>query len=211
MIPEYLLVQFGLSLYNCLQMRHLEIFKSQEKMAAPTLKTERLILRQWRDEDLPLFAKMNANPRVMEFFPSTLTESESTDLAKRIQQELREKKYGLWAVEVVEDFPFIGFVGLHYAEFKADFTPCVEIGWRLACDGWGKGYATEAATKVVSYAFHELKLKQLVAFTTVANLRSRKVMEKLGMRKEGDFEHPNIPIGNSMRPHVLYRLNNPMG
>lgn len=175
-------------------------------MSAPTLTTERLILRQWKPEDFDAFYQMNADEKVMEFFPSTLSLEESNTLAERIQRELQEKKYGLWAVEVKDRAPFIGFVGLHYQDFEAPFTPCIEIGWRLASDHWGKGYAFEAASKVARYALEELKLEEIVSFTAEINLRSKKLMEKLGMTQSGSFEHPKLPEGHRLRSHVLYRL-----
>lgn len=180
-------------------------------MPAPSLSTKRLILRQWKDEDLPLFTKINADTHVMDYFPSPLTIEESNSLAEKIRKELSEKDYGLWAVEVVGVAPFIGFIGLHYQDFPAAFTPCIEIGWRLAHEHWGKGYAFEAATKVIDYAFNTLKLKELVSFTTVANKRSRRLMEKLGMTRnpEDDFKHRKLPENHPLSPHVLYRLRNP--
>lgn len=179
-------------------------------MSAPSLTTKRLLLRQWKASDLSLFAKMNADTRVMEYFSSTLSISESNALAEKIQKELKEKKYGLWAVEVLGVAPFIGFVGLHYQDFPGTFTPCIEIGWRLAYEHWGKGYAFEAASKVMQYSFQTLKLRELVSFTTAKNQRSRKLMERLGMtrRTEDNFEHPKLPGGHPLRPHVLYRLKN---
>lgn len=154
---------------------------------------------------------MNADACVMEYFPSTLSKEESDSLAEKIQKELREREYGLWAVEVPGIAPFIGFVGLHDQDFSATFTPCIEIGWRLAYEHWGKGFAFEAASKVVAYSFHVLNLQELVSFTAVKNQRSRKLMEKLGMTRnpEDDFEHPKLPEGHPLRPHVLYRLKNP--
>ena len=177
-------------------------------MTAPTLETKRLLLRHWKSEDLPLFAKMNSDSQVMEYFPQKLTPEESDQLAKRIEQELEEKEFGLWAVEVKNKIPFIGFVGLHIQNFEAHFTPCIEIGWRLAHPYWRKGYAYEAATKVLSYAFETLKLEEIVAFTLPSNTPSRKLMEKLGMTYDpkDDFENSKLPEGHPMRPHVLYRL-----
>ena len=177
-------------------------------MAAPNLETKRLLLRHWKVEDLPLFAAMNADPYVMEYFPKMLSPEESNRLAQKIQQELEEKQYGLWAVEVKNETPFIGFVGLHFQDFEAPFTPCIEIGWRLAHQYWRKGYAYEAASKVVSYAFESLKLEELVAFTLPSNTSSRRLMEKLGMTYDpkDDFENSKLPEGHPMRPHVLYRL-----
>ena len=181
-------------------------------MTTPNLHTKRLLLREWKDSDLPLFAKMNADERVMEYFPSTLTAEESNDLAQKIRLELSEKQYGLWAVEAIDIDPFIGFVGLHYQDFPARFTPCIEIGWRLSFEYWGTGYAFEASSKVMDYAFNTLKLPELVSLTTEGNHRSRKLMEKLGMTRnpEDDFNHSTLPTNHPLSPHVLYRLKNPM-
>lgn len=178
-------------------------------MKAPQLTTERLLLRQWRADDLPHFAALNQDPEVMRHFPGLLSVEESQRLAENIQNELQSKPYGLWAVEVKAGAPFIGFVGLHAADFPASFTPCIEIGWRLASAHWGKGFAYEAALRVLDYAFADLKLSELVSFTAVENLRSQKLMKKLGMRHDagGDFEHPKLPPGHRLRPHVLYRLS----
>lgn len=181
-------------------------------MPAPSLTTKRLLLRKWKEEDLPYFAQMNADERVMQYFPSTLSVEESNSLARRIQKELEEKEYGLWGVEVVGVAPFVGFVGFHYQDFPAAFTPCIEIGWRLGFEYWGNGYAFEAAQKVIEYAFSVLKLPEIVSFTAVINQRSRKLMEKLGMTydPQDDFQHPKLPdINHPLRPHVLYRLKNP--
>lgn len=178
-------------------------------MIAPTLKTKRLILRQWKKEDLAPFAAMNADARVTEFFPSPLSREQSDELAQRIQEELKEHPYGLWAFEVQGGAPFIGFLGLHKTSFHASFTPCIEFAWRLSFDYWGKGYATEAALEVLRYAFSTLDLKEIVAFTTEQNARSRKLMERLGMTycPDEDFDHPKLPSGHPLLPHVLYRLS----
>ncbi len=180
-------------------------------MPAPSLTTKRLLLRRWKEEDLPLFAQMNADERVMQYFPSILSVEESNALAEKIQKELEEKEYGLWAVEVVDVAPFVGFVGLHDQDFPAAFTPCTEIGWRLDFEYWGNGYAFEAAQKVVEYAFDTLKLPEIVSFTTAANQRSRTLMKKLGMtyNPQDDFQHPKLAVNHPLRPHVLYRLGNP--
>jgi RimJ/RimL family protein N-acetyltransferase len=174
------------------------------------LETERLILRDWRVEDLETFAAINADPRVMEFFPSCLSRPESDELAGRISARLRERGWGLYAVESRRTGQFLGFTGLSVPGFHAAFTPCVEIGWRIALAAWGQGIATEAARAVVQFAFSDLALQELVSFTSTCNLRSRRVMEKLGMthRPEDDFDHPAIPQGHPLRPHVLYRLGN---
>ena len=152
---------------------------------------------------------MNADPRVMEFFRSTLSQDESDALADGIEKHLREHNYGLWALEVPGVAPFIGFTGLHYAQFSAPFTPCVEIGWRLAYDYWGYGYATEAARLALAHGFGPLALAEIVSFTSETNLRSRAVMERLGMRRDpaDDFDRPALPEGHPLRRHVLYRLD----
>ncbi len=176
-------------------------------MPAKNLETDRLILRQWKDSDLPLFYELNSSQKTMEYFPNTLTKDQSDQLALRIQKELREKPYGLWAVELKEGASFIGFIGLHYQDFKAHFTPCIEIGWRLHFPFWGKGYATEGAKHVLNYAHNVLKIKEVVSFTSKSNFRSIRVMEKLGMTydKNDDFLHPNVPKGHPISLHVLYR------
>ncbi len=172
------------------------------------LRTARLLLRDWRDDDLAPFAALNAHPEVTRYLPAPLSRAESDALALRIRRELLECGYGLWAVESPGEAPFLGFVGLAAPAFDAPFTPCVEVGWRLAWPFWGKGYATEAARAVLSHAFGPLGLREVVSFTTEANLASRRVMEKLGMRRDPreDFEHPSLRPGHPLRPHVLYRI-----
>jgi RimJ/RimL family protein N-acetyltransferase len=175
------------------------------------LRTARLLLRQWRDSDLEPFAALNADPEVMRHFPSVLTRAESDALALGARALISSRGWGLWAVEVVESAPFIGFLGLAQPRFDAHFTPAVEIGWRLAREHWGSGYATEGARAVVATAFDELGLDELVSFTTVANAASRRVMERLEMTHDpaDDFEHPLLAPGHPQRPHVLYRLRRP--
>jgi len=170
--------------------------------------TERLRLRGWRAGDREPFAALNADPVAMEHFPSTMTRAESDGFADRIDATLRERGWGLWAVEVAGGAPFIGFVGLHEARFEAPFTPAVEVGWRLLPAHWGHGYATEAARAALEVGFGEVGLAEIVSFTIPANRRSRAVMERLGMRRDpaDDFDHPDIPAGHPMRRHVLYRL-----
>ncbi len=176
------------------------------------LKTERLVLRQWREDDLELFARMNADPRVMEYFPATLSKEESDQMAKRMEMKIAERGWGWWAVSVPGVAEFIGFIGLNNVDksnLAAHFTPAIEIGWRLAFDYWGKGYATEGAKAALSYGFETLDLSEIVSFTAVENMRSRRVMERIGMHHNpsDDFEHPKLPEGHPLRKHVLYRLN----
>ncbi|MBV8591801.1 MAG: GNAT family N-acetyltransferase [Acetobacteraceae bacterium] len=174
-----------------------------------TIVTQRLRLRLWRDEDLAAFAAINADPRVMEHYPKMLDRAESDASAVRIRRHLAERGFGLWAVEVPGVAGFIGYVGLSEPAFQAHFTPCVEIGWRLAVEHWGKGYATEAARAALAHAFGPLGLKEVVSFTVPPNRRSRRVMEHLGMRSSpyDDFDHPCLPEGHKLRRHVLYRLS----
>jgi len=172
------------------------------------LRSERLLLRQWRGSDYEPFAALNADPAVMEHFPGLLSRGASDTLAEGQRRMIDERGWGLWAVEVPGGESFVGFVGFATPRFDAHFTPAVEVGWRLARDHWGKGYATEAATAVLRFGFDDLGLEEIVSFTTVANGRSRRVMERLGMTHDpvDDFEHPVLPVGHPLRPHVLYRI-----
>jgi RimJ/RimL family protein N-acetyltransferase len=178
---------------------------------APELRTKRLLLRGWKDADFEAFAAMNADSRVMEFFPECLSRPESDALATRIRSQLEEGARGLWAVEVLGERSFIGFVGLSEPHFKAHFTPCIEIGWRLAFSHWGMGFAFEAAEKVIQYAFCHLEVLQLVSFTASSNLRSQRLMQRLGFSTSHSehFDHPALPEGHPLRRHVLYRLSAP--
>jgi RimJ/RimL family protein N-acetyltransferase len=172
------------------------------------IRTARLRLRCWRDEDFEPSAAMNADPRVMEFFPNVISREESRAAFGRARLRMTDRGYGFWPVEVIGGPPFIGMVGLSDPDFSAHFVPTVEIGWRLAAEHWGRGYATEAARAALAFGFERLALPEIVAFTTVANVRSRRVMEKLGMRRSpgDDFSHPLLPEGHPLRPHVLYRI-----
>ena len=151
---------------------------------------------------------MNADPRVMEFFPKTYSPLESEDGLARIRAHFAVHGFGLWAVERVGEGRFVGMVGLAVPTFVARFTPCVEVGWRLLVEHWGHGYATEAARAALHFGFESLGLPEIVSFTTANNLRSRRVMERLGMYRtpDDDFMHPSLPDGHPLRPHVLYRL-----
>ena len=171
------------------------------------LVTPRLRLREWRDSDLAPFAAMNADPQVMRYFPETLDRAASDALVERIRVQFDNHGFGPWAVEIPGVTAFAGFVGLMVPTFEAHFTPCVEIGWRLACEVWGRGYATEAAQAALDYAFTVLKTDEVVAMTVPANQPSRAVMERLGMTRDpaDDFDHPRVPEGHKLRRHVLYR------
>jgi RimJ/RimL family protein N-acetyltransferase len=171
------------------------------------VRTDRLLLRQWRESDLAPWAALSADPEVMRYFPSTHTREDSESLARLFAAGIAERGWGLWAVEVVGGAPFIGFVGLNVPGFEAHFTPAVEVGWRLAREHWGHGYATEGARAAVAFGFDELGLEEIVSFTTEGNARSRRVMERLGMTHDpaDDFDHPALPDW-PLRRHVLYRL-----
>jgi RimJ/RimL family protein N-acetyltransferase len=177
-------------------------------MAIVTLSSDRLLLRPWCDEDREAFAAMNSDARVMEFFPSRQSRGDSDALVDRIQEHFKEHDFGLWAIEIPDVAPFIGFAGLAVPRFSAHFTPCVEVGWRLAFEHWGRGYATEAARLALGYGFGTLAFSEVVSFTSVTNYRSRAVMERLGMRRDPaeDFDHPALPERHPLRRHVLYRI-----
>jgi RimJ/RimL family protein N-acetyltransferase len=151
---------------------------------------------------------MNADPRVMEFMPKMLSRAESDHFVERIENHFRIHGFGLYAAELQSKNSFIGFIGLSVPNFKAKFTPCVEIGWRLSPVYWGQGLATEGAKAVAHSAFAALKLDSLVSFTAVQNAASRRVMEKLGMSRDAseDFDHPNLAPSHPLLRHVLYRL-----
>lgn len=172
------------------------------------IETDRLFLREWEKRDREPFAQLNSDPRVMEFMPACLSPEESNLLADRIEDHFRKHGFGLYAAELREDRSFVGYIGLAVPGFKAHFTPCVEIGWRLAAPYWGRGLATEGARAMARHAFESLGLDALVSFTVPGNLRSRRVMEKIGMTHDpaDDFDHPNLPEGHPLRRHVLYRL-----
>ena len=180
-------------------------------MDSAIIATPRVRLRLWKPSDLAPFAAMNADPRVMEFYPDLLTREESDAMAGRIQTSFSKHGFGLWAVEIPGAVDFAGFVGLSVPRFEAAFTPCVEIGWRLSTEFWGRGYASEAARAVLAYGFGTLGLREIVSFTATRNTRSRAVMERIGMRRcpELDFEHPVLSKGHRLSRHVFYRVRPP--
>ena len=170
------------------------------------IETDRLILRLWKSEDLPLFTEMNKDSRVMRYFPAILTDEQTESFYNRIQSEFERNGWGLYAVELKSNGTFIGYVGLHEIGFDADFTPGVEIGWRLATDFHNQGLATEAAKEVLKLA-RQNGLQRLYSFTTKQNAPSERVMQKIGMTKVGEFEHPNLSTDSPLRTHVLYQID----
>jgi RimJ/RimL family protein N-acetyltransferase len=181
--------------------------------AAPEIETPRLRLRPWRAEHRAPFARLNADPAVMRHFPAPLSRGESDALVERIERHWRERGFGHYAAERRADGAFLGSIGLAVPAFEAHFTPCVEIGWRLAREYGNQGYATEGARAVAAHAFAALGLEELDAITVPANAASRRVMEKLGMTHDpaDDFGRPGFAPGHPFRRHVLYRLRRPEG
>jgi RimJ/RimL family protein N-acetyltransferase len=178
-------------------------------MQAVFLETARLILRPWRDSDLDALAALNADPEVMRHFPAPLTRAQTEEWIGRLQARERAQGWAPHAIERKADGAFIGLAGLNRPTWDAPFTPCVEIGWRLARPYWGEGYAIEAARAELAFGFGELELDEIVSFTVSANTRSWGVMERLGMSRDrdGDFDHPMVPDGHPLKRHVLYRLS----
>lgn len=169
-----------------------------------TINTPRLVLRQWREDDKDAFAALNADTLVMEYFPALLSRVESDLAVVRYQAHIAEHGWGLWAVELKATGEFMGFVGLHPEPDNLPFSPCIEVGWRLARQFWGHGYASEAGSACVNFGFAELGLPRIVSFTAVANVRSQAVMRRLGFAELLFFEHPDLLEGHPLRPHVLF-------
>jgi len=174
------------------------------------IRTERLLLRRWREADRAPFAHLNADPAVMEHLQGTLSRERSDAFIERIEAGWDQRGWGLWAVEVPGVAPFIGFVGLASADFVSG-SPMVEVGWRLAREQWGHGYATEAAREALRFGFEEVGLGEIVSFTVPHNERSRRVMERIGLVRDpsGDFDHPGVDAVAYPRivHQVLYRLD----
>lgn len=176
--------------------------------APAVLETPRLVLRQWRDADVDAWAAMTADPRVMECFPSTYDRAQAEDRAHRMRTALERDGYGWWPLEVKGGTAFAGVILLQELPFEAPFTPATEVGWWLAHEHWGHGYASEGARAALDFAFGELKRAEVVAITASVNVRSQRVMARLGMTHDpgDDFEHPWIAAGDRLRKHVLYRM-----
>jgi RimJ/RimL family protein N-acetyltransferase len=175
-------------------------------MSQIIITTPRLKLRHWKDEEAEPFIKMNMDKEVMRFFPSTQTAEETIAQIGRIKQHFTDFGYGLYAVERTDNGQFIGYTGFAHPRFESFFTPCVEIGWRLGKDNWHQGFATEAALACLKYGFDEIGFKEIFSFTAVINKPSENVMERAGLNRVGDFEHPALPDGHILKPHVLYKI-----
>jgi RimJ/RimL family protein N-acetyltransferase len=176
----------------------------------PRLPTDRLLMREWLVDDRAPYAALNGDPDVMHHFPSTLTPAQSDEMIDRMTAAWDDRGFGLWAVERLDTGEFIGFVGLSVPSWHAEFTPCVEVGWRLGKQHWGNGFAPEAAAAALEWAFKNIEPPddQIVSFATTTNVKSHRVMEKIGMRRDiaGDFDHPLLPDWVDRR-HVIYRIN----
>ena len=168
--------------------------------------SDRLGFRTWEETDLVSMAALNADPEVMEFFPSTQSLEDTKVFFQRVHTHFEKYGYCWFAVDILATQEFIGFIGIAWNTMEATFTPCAEIGWRLKKSAWGKGYATEGAKRCLRYGFEELQLSEIYSFTATLNERSERVMQKIGMTKVGLFEHPKIEKGHLLRPHVLYKI-----
>lgn len=168
--------------------------------------TSRLRLRDWKEEDLEPFCRLNADEQVMKYFPKPLSTEETNEFYEVIEAEFRECGFGLYAVEIKESKTFIGFIGFHRATFAAGFTPCIEIGWRLKKEAWGYGYATEGASACLQHGFHTLDFDEVYSFTADVNIPSKKVMEKIGMSFIDMFYHPKVEQSSRLSKHVLFHI-----
>ena len=177
-------------------------------LTALKIETNRLLLRGWRDSDIEPWVAMNADPRVMEFFPRPYDRATAEDFAARARADLERDGFGWWVVEEKNGSPFAGVISLQAVPFRAAFTPANEVGWRFVFDKWGHGYATEGAKAALEFAFSQLGWREVIAMTSLLNVRSRRVMERLGMTRDpvDDFEHPRILEGHRLRRHVVYRI-----
>lgn len=173
------------------------------------IETERLILRTWKKEDADPYFQINQDTKVIEFLPRSLTMEQVNDFITAASNHQEEQSYTLWAACLKETRELIGFIGLNYTTFESNFTPAVEVGWRLGSQYWGKGYATEGAKASLEYGFKQCGLKEIVSFTVPANVKSLRVMEKIGLKRDlnGDFAHPKLPADHKLSHHVLYRLS----
>lgn len=169
-------------------------------------KSERLGFRKWKEEDKPKMAKINSNPKVMEFFPNIPNKEQTEQFVDRMEKQFSEKGFCYFAVDKLDNNEFIGFIGISEQKFKSDFTPCIDIGWRLAQKEWGKGYATEGAKKCLDFAFNKIELNTIKSICPIINDKSKRVMEKLGMKKKKTFNHPLLKEYEKLESCVLYEI-----
>lgn len=169
------------------------------------ISTDRLLLREWGNEDIEPFIALNRDKDVMEFFPSIYSPEQSTQMVGRIRDCYQQNGYCFYACELKQTAEFMGFIGFAKPGFESFFTPCVEIGWRLAKRFWGKGFATEGAAACLEYGFNHLGFIEIYSFTAVLNKKSERIMQKTGMVKAGEFEHPSLSDGHPLKTHVLYK------
>jgi RimJ/RimL family protein N-acetyltransferase len=172
-------------------------------------KSERLGFRNWKKEDLEEFAKLNADEDVMEHFPKILSKKEVEELIGKLRDHFAKNGYTYYATEILETKEFIGMIGLAFQEYETNFTPAIDIGWRLKRKAWGKGYATEGAKRCIEYAFNVLGITEIVSVCTVKNIKSENVMKKLGMTKKGEFNHPELINHPEYEKHFCYGITNP--
>lgn len=173
------------------------------------IETERLLLRRWQEQDLEVFIHMNQDAEVMRYFPNTQDTAQTVQFYEKIVQEFAEYGYGLYAAEEKSSGKFIGFIGFHRADLAVDFCPCIEIGWRLDKQYWGRGYATEGAKACLKHGFEKLCFDQVYSFTSIENIASQRVMQKLGLQLKQYFAHPQVPENHSLKPHVCYWTEKP--
>lgn len=173
------------------------------------IRTQRVLLRQWKDSDLDRWAAMNADAEVRKYFPKLLDRAEADDEASRIRGNIAQRGWGMWAIEIPGVHAFAGFVGLSLPALEAAWMPAVEIGWRLSQAAWHKGYATEGAIAAMNFAFDELHLPEVVAMSVKTNTPSHNVMERLGMTRDpsADFDHPRVPTDWPLKTHILHRIS----
>jgi RimJ/RimL family protein N-acetyltransferase len=170
--------------------------------------TERLILRRWKKSDTEPFVALNKDGEVMKYFPALLSEQQTLEFLERIDAFFEQSNYGLYAVEIKTTGEFIGYTGFAKPSFNSFFTPCVEIGWRIAKEFWGMGYASEAGKGCLDYGFKKLGFDRVVSFTSLLNVKSENVMKRIGMTKIGEFDHPNLQPSSPLCRHVLYEIKN---
>lgn len=171
--------------------------------------SDRLGFRRWLDRDTEPYVDMCSDRVVMEYFPETHSRERSLAFIQKVGEYFDEHGFGLWAVEEKQSLQFAGFIGFSKVVFESFFTPCIEIGWRLRKEFWGQGYATEGAKACLAYGFSALGFDAIHSFTALSNKRSERVMQKIGMKHIGTFDHPNVADGHVLRPHVLYRIERP--